>query len=162
MIVVADASPVIFLAKLDRLALIMDLFPGTVLIPESVRRELVQESIPFEERQRIVAFLKHCRGETVRTRRFSTAALSTADRHVLALAGKHPKSLLLTDDRLVRRIAMAEGLRVAGTLGVIIRAAEAKIMSRKQARLAIESLVGDHQLRISVDLYQEAMLQLRG
>jgi predicted nucleic acid-binding protein len=37
MIVVADACPVIFLAKLDRLSLVQAVFPGAVVIPESVR-----------------------------------------------------------------------------------------------------------------------------
>ncbi len=162
MIVVADACPVIFLAKLDRLALIKGVFPGTILVPETIRRELVQVVIPIHERRRIEAFLSQCRIETVRTRRFTASSLSLADRHVLALAEKHPRSLILTDDALVRRIALAEGRAVAGTLGLLIRAAAAKIMTKQEALLALEALVADHQLRVSVDLYQEALRQLQG
>ncbi len=161
MIVVADACPIIFLAKLDRLSLIHEVFPGSILMPESVRRELVQDAIPLHERQRIEAFLKRCRIETVRTRQYSAQALSQADRHVLALAGQHPKSTVLTDDSLVRRIALAEGRAVAGTLGLVIRAADAGIMKKHEARLAVDTLVGEHKLRVSVDLYQEAIRRLK-
>ena len=161
MIVVADASPVIFLAKLNRLALVGKVFPGTVIMPESVRRELVGETTPLHERHRIAGFLEHCRVETVRSPRGAAAALSLADRHVLVLAGQHPRSRVLTDDRVVRRVALAEGMPVTGTLGLIIRAAHAGIMPRPEAIRAVDELVTDHQLRVSVDLYQESMRQFR-
>jgi predicted nucleic acid-binding protein len=160
MIVVADACPIIFLAKLDRLSLIQDIFPGSILMPESVKRELVQDAIPFHERQRIEAFMNLCRIETVRTRQYAAQALSRADRHVLALASEHPRALILTDDSLVRRIALAEGRRVAGTLGLIIRAADAGLISKNDGRLALDALVGEHKLRVSVDLYQEALRRI--
>jgi len=161
MIVVADACPIIFLAKLDRLPLIQDVFPGSIVMPESVKHELVRNALPFHEGQRIEAFLKRCRVETVRTRQYAASALSRADQHVLALAAEHPRSLILTDDSLVRRIARAEGRPVAGTLGVIIRAADAGILSRHEASRDVEALVGEHKLRISVDLYQEAIRRLQ-
>jgi len=160
-VVVADACPVIFLAKLDQLALIRNVLPGMVLLPKSVGYELTQDTIPLNEQQRIREFLKHCRIETVQSPRFPASALSLADRHVLTLAKKHHQSLILTDDSLVRRIASAEGIPVAGTLGIMIRAARAKIISPEKAVKAINELISEHQLRISVDLYQETIRQIR-
>jgi predicted nucleic acid-binding protein len=159
-IVVADACPVIFLAKLDRLALIRTVFPGTILIPASVRRELTQETIPTEEKLRIEEFLKHCRVETVQNPRFPATALSLADRHVLTLATRHRKAIILTDDSLLRRIALAQGQPVAGTLGLIIRATRAKLIQRQEALNSVDELVTKHQLRITVDVYQEACRQI--
>lgn len=161
MIVVADACPVIFLAKLNRLELVPEVFPGSVIMPETVRRELVQTTIPLHERTRIEAFIHHCRVETVPCSGSGASALSLTDRYVLALATKHPQSRVLTDDGLVRRVALAEGRPVTGTLGLIIRAARAGVMNRPAAIQAVEELVTDHQLRISVALYQEAMRQLQ-
>ncbi len=159
-VLVADACPVIFLAKLDRLALVVALFPGTVLIPEAVSLELQRESIPQPEQQRIREFLKECRIVAVPDPRFQSGALSLADRCVLTLAAKHGKSVVLTDDALVRRIAVAEGLAVAGTLGVLIRAARANLITKGAARVELDDLVAHHQFRISVQLYQEALRQL--
>jgi len=160
-VIVADACPVIFLAKLDRLALIHGVFPGTILLPASVLRELTGNTIPHSEQQRIRQFLKHCHIETVHNPGFPASALSLADRHVLTLAKKHPRSLILTDDSVVRRIAWAEGLSVTGTLGIIIRAVRGKLISTSKALHAVDELVMEHQLRISVDLYQETMRQIR-
>ena len=160
-VVVADACPVILLAKLDRLSLIREVFPGSILVPTSVRRELLHDAILSEELRRIQAFLKHCRVEAVRISSHSASALSLADRHVLSLAKRHPQSLVLTDDRLVRRVALAEGLTVAGTLGVIIRASRSRILTQTEALQAVDKLVTQHQLRISVSLYQEAIGQIR-
>jgi len=160
-VVVADACPVILLAKLDRLALVRGVFRGMIVLPESVRQELIRDAIPLIEQRRIREFLKHCRVETVRDPGFAASALSVADRHVLTLAKKHRKSLILTDDRLVRCIALAEGVPVAGTLGVVIRALRAKLVTRPEALQAVDELVTQHQLRVSVDLYQEAIRQVR-
>lgn len=160
-VVVADACPVIFLAKLDRLALIRKVFPGTILLPVSVQNELTGNTVPLVEQHRIIKFLKHCHVETVRNPHFPASALSVADRHVLTLAKKHQKTLILTDDSLLRRVAWAEGIPVAGTLGIIIRAVRAKLISPPEALKAIDELVTEHQLRISVDLYQETMRQIR-
>ncbi len=159
-IVVADACPIIFLAKLNRLALLAALFPGTVLIPETVRLEVETESIPQPERERIREFLKGCQIVAVRNPQFRSAALSLADRCVLTLAGKHAKSVVLTDDALVRRVAVAEGLSVAGTLGVLIRARHAELLTKTSARHAIDELIARHLFRISIELYQEALRQL--
>lgn len=160
-VVVADACPVIFLAKLDRLALIRRVFPGTIVMPTSVQRELGQDAMPLPEQRRVREFLQHCRIEAVRGSRFAASALSVADRHVLALAAKHPKPVILTDDSLVRRIALAEGIPVAGTLGVMIRAVRAEVITPDEAVRALDELVAQHQFRISVDLYRESVRQMR-
>lgn len=159
--VVADACPVIFLAKLNRLTLIDAIFPGTIILPEGVRKELACASIPPDERRHIDEFLKHCRVETVQGQRFSASALSAADRQVLSLADRHPRSILVTDDSLMRRIARARGQAVAGTLGLIVRAERAGLMTKQEALGCVDELVTKHRLRIVVDLYQETLRQIR-
>jgi predicted nucleic acid-binding protein len=99
--------------------------------------------------------------EPVQAPRAAGAALSLADRQILALAVRHPKSRILTDDGVVRRVALAEGLPVIGTLGLMIRAVRGGIMTRPDARPAVDELIRDHAMRISVDLYQETMRQLQ-
>ena len=159
-IVVADACPVIFLAKLDQLELVRAMFPGTILIPEAVHLELVQESIPLSELRRLQEFLKKCQIEAVRNPQYLSTSLSLADRCVLTLAEKHQGAIILTDDGLVRRIARSEGFAVAGTLGILIRARRAGIISKTVARQALNDLVARHRFRISIELYQEVLRNL--
>lgn len=88
---------------------------------------------------------------------FASAALSLADRSVLTLARREPESGILTDDGCVRRSALALGLPVAGTLGVLIRARRAGLLSIQETTEALDDLVAHHQFRISIELYQEAL-----
>ena len=54
MTVVADAAPLIFLSKLNRLDLISILYPGRLLIPKRVAKELLAGSGDFQEKIRSV------------------------------------------------------------------------------------------------------------
>jgi predicted nucleic acid-binding protein len=155
-VLVADASPLIFLAKLDLLGLLGAVFPGPVLVPESVRDELSAPQVPPVELRRLRQFLGLSQVVRVDTAESVSAALSQADRDVLALASRERPAVVLTDDSLVRRVALAEGLRVAGTLGVLIRARTMVILSSAEAQQALDELVGRHGFRISVALYQES------
>ena len=159
-VVIADACPVIFLAKLDQLALIKRIFPGTILLPTSVKNELIVNTIPVHEQHRIEKFLTHCQVKTVHHPLFPALTISSADSHVLTLAKTHKNSLILTDDSLIRRIAQAENIPVAGTLGIIIRAVRKKILSTPKALQSIDELVSTHHLRISVELYKETLQQI--
>jgi predicted nucleic acid-binding protein len=159
-IVVADAAPIIFLAKLDQLALLRAVFPGPTLLPEVVQQELEQDTIPPEEQHRLRAFIGTCRVEPVPRPLFPSRALSVADRSVLTLAAKQKQAVVLSDDALVRRIAQAEGLAVSGTLGILIRARRAGLLSHSKAVHYLNDLIARHRFRISVELYQEALRQL--
>jgi len=159
--VAANACPLIFLAKLDRLGLVCDVLSPTVWVPEAVRRELEAHAIPAPEQHRIAAFLHGCRIVPVPRPGCPSRALGRADRCLLALAARHPDTILLTDDALVRRIAESEGRRVAGTLGVLIRAARRGLLTRAAAQDDLDNLIANHRFRISVELYQEALRQLR-
>ena len=155
--IVADACPVIFLAKLNQLELVRGVFPGKILLPDAVARELEQENIPLAEQRRIRGFLKKCQIETVRSPQYASTSLSLADRCVLTLAGKHRDAIILTDDGLVRRIARSEGFTVAGTLGVLIRARRAGLIAKSIARQALNDLIARHQFRISIELFQDVL-----
>ena len=161
-IVVADAAPIIFLAKLDQLDLIHQVFPGTTLLPEAVRQELAQDSIFPDEQHRIRTFLDTCRIEPVRHPLFLSRALSMADRCVLTLAAKQKNAVILSDDALVRRIARAEGFALSGTIGLLIRSHRAGLLSHTKTIQLLEDLISRHNFRISVDLYQETLRQIAG
>jgi predicted nucleic acid-binding protein len=160
MTVVADAAPIIFLAKLDRLALIRAVFPGVTMVPDSVSRELLQAAIPPAEAVAIRNFLATCRVLSVPHPAFPSQTLSLADRSVLTLASRQKRALVLTDDALVRRVARSAAIPVAGTLGVLLRAQRARRISSAQAQAALDDLVARHNFHISIALYQEATRQL--
>lgn len=161
MIIVADASPLIFLGKIGQLGLIRRLFPGTVLVPKSVRDEILAEPIAPAEEQVLAAFLKTCSVERVLKPKFHASGLSVPDNEALTMAVRHRASFLLSDDRLLRQMAVVEGIRPMGTLGILLRSMDKGMLTRGEARQLLEILIQQHRFRISIEVY-DATLQRMG
>lgn len=162
MIIVADASPLIFLGKIRRLELVHRLFGKDIRVPKAVCRELLVAGMDPVEKEVLESFLEHCRIEPVRNpRRFATA-MSAADNAALTLAIRAKADFLLCDERVARMMADIEGIRPMGTLGILLRAARRNMVSRKEARHLIDLLIGTHGFRIGVEVYQAVLTELQG
>jgi predicted nucleic acid-binding protein len=79
---------------------------------------------------------------------------------VLVWAVENRADWLVADERILRRIAVAERIRVVGFLGLLVAAAQRGILSRSQTRRAIDDAVSKHGCRISIDLYQRLLAEL--
>lgn len=117
MVLIADASPLIFLAKVNQLHLIMKLFKASILLPKVVEQEIMGQDIPPDEERILSIFLGHCQVIDVSTPVVYAEGLSFADNCVLGLAQTEQAGIILSDDRLLRRVAVIEGFQVIGTLG---------------------------------------------
>lgn len=160
MIVVADASPLIFLGKIGQLDLIPALFKGLVFVPSSVRDEVLAPPISPAETRVLSAFLGRCQVVKVaRPQRFS-AAMSRADNDALTLALRKHADLLLADDRLMRDMAGVEHIRPIGTLGLLLLAMRKDLLTRAETRLHVDTLIRDHRFRIGIALYEAVLTHL--
>ena len=154
MIVVADASPLIFLGKIGRLGLIGALFEGSVLVPASVRDEVLAPPIWPAEARVLSAFLGRCEiVKVARPERFS-AAMSRADNDALTLALRKRADVLLADERLLRDMARIEGIRPVGTVGVLLLAMRQGLLTPAETRRHVDVLIRDHRFRIGIALYE--------
>ena len=113
-LVVADASPLIAFQQIGRLQLLRAVF-GELIVPPSVIREILA-SVPPEpwivERaltQPVVPLVLR-------------ANLGAGQSEALSLAMEIGAERLLVDERAARRVAGTLGLRVVGTLGVLLAA----------------------------------------
>lgn len=145
MIVVADAGPLIALARVDRLGLLRALY-GRVCIPPAVRDELQ----PNSERpgaQRLQQAL-HESWLEVRTlsetsdRTLLTLVLDIGEVEAILLAEQVSCRFLLIDDRKGRRIARQRGLPVVGMAGVLLAAKTRQLLPEVQPVLDELSAVG--------------------
>jgi predicted nucleic acid-binding protein len=114
-LVIADTSCLIVLTKVDEL----ELFHGTyspVLIPPEVAREYGQPIPDWNliEQPSDLAVMS-----------LSEVKLNPGERSAIALSLDRPDALLVIDDNDARNVATVLGLRVTGTLGVIIAAKNA-------------------------------------
>ena len=126
--VICNTSPLQYLYQSDGLELLPELF-SQVQVPEAVAGELDEG----RRRNLHLPDPTSLRWLTVRSVRDNTLMplvtnLGGGEREVLALGLETPDALLILDDRRARRHALALGLKISGTLGVILLAKERGIL----------------------------------
>ena len=158
--IVCDASPLIFLAKLNRLDLVARVLCGELFVLRGVVDEVLSDSAGSVERHRLVAFLESVEVIDFEVPDEQLGALSRSDRSTLAWAIENQVNYLLADERLLRRVAVQENIAVIGFLGLLLRSARQKILSVAEVRNDFNECVAQHSCRISIDLYQRLMSEL--
>jgi len=157
MILVADAAPLIFLAKINQLSLLSELFNAEIFLPSAVSKEILGPEAPPDEERLLTAFLSGCKIVNLRKPVSFAQALSFADNCILTLASREGAEIVLSDDRLLRKTAVIEGFRVIGTLGILLRATKNSILKAENTVILIEQLVEEHHFRISTRVYNAAL-----
>ena len=155
-VVVADASPLIGLAKIARLDLLQRLF-GEVLIPEAVERELCLGS--GRPGSQVLSAARHEGWIKVEEVSGVPAALeATVDQgeaEAITLAKRHA-ALLLIDETRGRAAARSAGLRVFGSGTVLIKAKQEGFLAAVAPELGSLSAAGYH---LSLSLQKEILHQ---
>ena len=136
--IICDASPLIILAKSDLLELLPSQF-SDVVVPQAVVDEIMEG--PLEDpMHRLISKIEWLKHETVNPplSPLGTWQLGRGESEVIEYARLHRNYAVLLDDRAARRMAVAIGLNVYGTLSIIAEAArQGRIKSFYEA---IESL----------------------
>jgi len=160
MIVVADASPLIFLAKVRRLDIVPRLLGRDIRVPKQVRDEVLAPDVDPVESRELQGFLDACTIEVVRRPRRFASAMSRADAAALTLAVRHHANILLCDEQITRLMAAAEGIRPLGTLGVLLRAMRKDLLSPVETRKLVDVLIRLHSFRIGIEVYQAILAEI--
>lgn len=122
-VVVADSGPLIAIAYLELFSILPDVL-GTVLVPDTVLREcLYIPSRPdaIEIQSALEKGWLHVRESNPIIVEDLPASLGDGEHAAIQMA-KELNCPILIDDKLGRRYARLEGLRVIGTAGVLIKA----------------------------------------
>lgn len=129
MIVVSDTSVITSLIQIGRAALLKELHE-TVLIPEAVQRELMRTHVV------IPTFLEtraaQDRGMVARLE----TELDLGEAEAIVLAKEAQADLLLIDEKLGRRLALREGLRITGLMGLAVEAKRPGLVDSVRAMTA--------------------------
>ncbi|WP_258085103.1 DUF3368 domain-containing protein [Thermococcus thermotolerans] len=120
---VSNSTPLIHLAKMGRLELLREFF-GEVLIPEAVHRECVIEGKGSRDSEIIekADWIKVVDIKDETLKRSLMLELDEGESEAIVLAIERKADLLLIDDYEGREVARALGLKVTGTIGVLLRA----------------------------------------
>ena len=136
--VVADAGPLMTLAKLNLLYLLKQLYER-VQFPRSVYEEVVVEGIQrgFEDAHTLQLFLSREDWKPTEVKDvpddLASSRLDRGERESIALA-LALDGLLLIDEERGRKEARRRGVTVQGTLGVLIRAHRSGLITADQLR----------------------------
>lgn len=127
---VADTSPLLHLDRIGRLELLRETF-DRVALPAAVAGEIdegMRNGLPGPDLAAL-PWIDVVRPDADVLFRMPRG-LGLGEREVLALGSERTGSLVLLDDRVARREATALGLRVIGTLGILLHAKRAGRLER--------------------------------
>lgn len=143
MIVVSDTTPLISFIKIQRLGLLEELF-GEIVIPKAVFQELTTDSRFQGEAEQIktqsfISVKDVNSMESVNLLKRATG-LDQGESEAIILTDELKAHLLLMDEAKGRAVSGQMGLRIMGTIGVLMAAYEEKCLTGAEVRDCIEEL----------------------
>jgi predicted nucleic acid-binding protein len=126
-VVVSDTTPLHYLILVGQETILQKLY-GSVIVPPAVLEELGHSSAPVQISNWAAnppGWVKVSAPSSIPDR---YGALDFGERQALALAVEIKADLVLLDDKVARRVAQREMMRVKGTLGIVADAARAGLL----------------------------------
>ena len=155
--VVSNTSVLIGLSTIGQLCLLRAVFPEGVLIPDAVWREVVVEG-EGRAGAHDVSTATWISVQRVRMEAMVTllrSELDAGEAEAIALAQEVEADVVLLDERDARRAAMRLGLKVLGTVGLLIEAKRSGRLS--SVREQLDALQNRAKFRLSRRLYERAL-----
>lgn len=156
--VIINATPLIYLGKLGKLNLLTQLY-SNIITTREVKNEVLTKNYP-EYSVLKMAFdnwimIQDANDKTVMDNLILSQQIDFGEASVIALALEQENDvILLLDDLIARSVAKSLGIKISGTLGIILEALYSKILSTDEIKLLFDDLVTETPFRISVKLYQ--------
>ena len=152
----ANAGPLIALGKLGLLQLLHRLY-DTVLVPTAVYAEAVTRGIELGQSDAHAIQLAIARHELLVVDASETGppdgdwatALDAGERSAIHLARQEDADWVLLDDQLARENAQRLGLKVKGTLGIIVEAYRRGLMTSEEVEVVFRAILDRDDIWIS-------------
>ena len=160
MIVVSNAGPLIALARIHRLDILPALY-GEIHVPSAVWEEIVEAGHETRAGTTELGSAKWIRRENIKDAiavEVLGERLDAGESESIVLGLELRADVLLIDEERGRRIAVARGLNVIGTLGMLVLARQRGLVP--SVALLLDKLIAAG-FRMSADLYR-AVLTLTG
>jgi predicted nucleic acid-binding protein len=147
---VFDATPLIYLAKVERIGLVRHLDDSRV-IPDRVYAEVVETGLEdgYTDARRIeravddeIFEVLTVEDSTLTSRLRTNSRLSDADVAVLTCAATHD-GIAVMDETYGRDVATTEGIRTRGTAYLVLLLASRGVLDRDEARAVIDAMIDE-------------------
>ena len=131
-----------------------------VLIPEAVYRELTTNAL-FENEAKIVkasAFLKTSAVQNRKSLQLlqAVSGLDDGESEAIILADELKSDVLIIDERKGRKVAQKLGIKITGTVGVLLQAHDENMIAADEIKTYLDQLKNSN-IRLSDSLIQEAL-----
>ncbi len=156
MIVISDSSPLISLAVIGKLDILGNLYKE-MYVPAAVYEEVVKADKPFAGELKL--FLNG-RTKSVKNRmavEMLSGDIGAGEAEAIVLALEQQPGIVLIDDLKARRFAKMNGLKIIGTMGILLKAKKEGLV--KEIKPLISELLSSD-IRISTKII-EITLQAR-
>jgi len=162
--VVSNAGPLMVLGKLGLLELLGQLY-GEVRIPSAVYEEVVIQGEQRGFTDALASKLMIQRGElslvdiadSKIASEVSVLPLDIGEKHAIQLALQNDADLLLMDDMMARQGAAQLGIRIKGTLGILVEASRGGLVSVEQFKAALDMIVARDDIWIAEGLCRQVL-----
>ncbi len=159
--IASDASPLICLAKAEKLYLLRELF-GRVVIEEEVKQEAIERGKEKGDPDALVIENAVKEGwievkKIEEKEKFS--GIHKGEGNTILLAKRH-KCLVLIDEEDGREVAREMGLKVRGSLYVLKRAIEKGLISKDEVIRTLNGMIEDG-FRISTRIYAKFLEEVK-
>ncbi|MBW8879403.1 MAG: hypothetical protein JF614_31095 [Acidobacteria bacterium] len=148
---ISDTGPVLHLQEIGKLATLAVVEP--LVLPDLVARELADRHSGATSLQEVGVKFRISPVETSEWQealRTIGPKIQPADAQVFVLARAEAfQSLILTDDLALRQILEGHGSKVAGSVGILVRAYASSKLSRKDLGDSFDALTRDSTLHLS-------------
>lgn len=155
MLIVSDTTPIITLMKMGQLNILKQLY-GKVLIPNAVYIELTGNEKFITEASQIMSsdFLKveEVDNEVAVTILREVSGLDAGESEAIVMANSRKADLLVMDEHKGRSVAKKMGLPIAGTVGLLLKAFDERMLTAGDIEKCIDSLK-ETNVRISERLF---------
>lgn len=157
MIVIADSSPLIALAVIDKLDMLEKLYQE-FYVPAAVFEEVAQAEKPFAKELKLFLHGKIKNVENKLAVAMLSNDIGAGEAEAIVLALEQRPSVVLIDDLKARRFAKMNNLDVIGTMGILLKAKKDGLVSEIKPLIATLLL---NEIRISAKII-EMTLQAAG
>jgi uncharacterized protein len=157
--VISNASVLIALSSIGMLSLLRERFPESIVVPEAVWREVVDEGAerPGASEVSKANWIEVHKVNDKGMVGLLRAELDEGEAESIALAHEVSADVVLLDERDARQAAIRMGLKVLGTVGILLWGKQAgKLMNLREL---LDALRFQGKFRISQRLYERVILE---
>lgn len=153
--VVVNASPLIFLSKLNKLSLLHELFEEVFTSEEALNEVLEGLEYGYQDALLVKKKVEEKEIKIIRVnKRLSLESLGCGEKSILEAALEHKINTVILDDMVAIKIARYFKLNIIRTPFVLLRALKKKKIKKEDFKESFDNLI-KYDYRISPILYKE-------